>query len=302
MIRAPRRILLSALLLLTLGACAAGPSGNYVEPLGGALVIDTKTPYSGALACLREALTRRGVPGRTYAVGEVADYTGKDDYYDGRVVTQGAALMVISALGRLGVPQVERFDTGVIELELKYANNKLIGTRGEEGHRKILSGSITGSEYYIVGGITEVNFNIHSSSADLLFGPASVSGRFYVLDVALDLRVVATGSSEVVATVAYQKQVKGREIRAGLFEFIGGEPLDVGVGERSQEPIQRAVRAIVERATIDLIARAEGIDPANCLARETAAAPLRGAEEGVGTRGATRRNQSGEIALNTRRE
>jgi hypothetical protein len=74
------------------------------------------------------------------------------------------------------------------------------------------------------------------------------------------------------------------------------------VGERSQEPIQRAVRAIVERATIDLIARAEGIDPANCLATETAAAPLRGAEEGVGTRGATRRNQSGEIALNTRRE
>lgn len=302
MFRAPRRTLLSALLLLTLGACAAGPSGTYVTPMGGAQVVDTKTPYSSALACLRDALAARGAATRTYAVGEVADYTGKDDYYDGRVVTQGAGLMVISALGRLGVRQVERFDTGVIELELKYANNKLIGTPGQDGHRKILSGSITGSDYYIVGGITEVNFNIHSSSADLLFGPASVSGRFYVLDVALDLRVVATGSSEVVATVAYQKQVKGREIRAGLFEFIGGNPLDIGVGERSQEPIQRAVRAIVERATIELIARAEGLEPAACLATETAAAQTRGAANGDGTRAATRRTQSGELAHNTRRK
>ena len=35
--------------------------------------------------------------------------------------------MAMSALSKAGVPLVERFDTSVAEMELKYANNKLIG-------------------------------------------------------------------------------------------------------------------------------------------------------------------------------
>ena len=42
-------------------------------------------------------------------------------------MTAGAALMAMTALSKAGVHMVERFDTSVAEMELKYANNKLIG-------------------------------------------------------------------------------------------------------------------------------------------------------------------------------
>ena len=62
------------------------------------------------------------------AVGQIADYTGKaESEGSGRKVTPGAALMAMSALAKAGVRLVERFDTSVAEMELKYANNKLIG-------------------------------------------------------------------------------------------------------------------------------------------------------------------------------
>ena len=56
----------------------------------------------------------------------IADCTGKAEDSGGREVTQGASLMAISALAKAGAPLVERYDTSVSELELKYANNKLI--------------------------------------------------------------------------------------------------------------------------------------------------------------------------------
>src|SRR6185437_2862358 len=47
------------------------------------------------------------------------------------------------------------------QMELKYANNKLIGSdqaggpNGGPDYRQIIAGSIPGSDYYLVGGITE---------------------------------------------------------------------------------------------------------------------------------------------------
>src|SRR3546814_9043959 len=62
------------------------------------------------------------------AVGNIRDYTGKEEADgSGRKLTQGASLMAMSALGKAGVPLVERYDTSITELELKYTNNKLIG-------------------------------------------------------------------------------------------------------------------------------------------------------------------------------
>ncbi|MGI9434032.1 MAG: hypothetical protein ACR2Q4_04245, partial [Geminicoccaceae bacterium] len=51
----------------------------------------------------------------------------------------------------------------------------------------------------------------------------------------------------------YQKQIIGRELRAGLFEFFDGKLLDLGLGERSLEPIQLAVRSVIERAVFELM-------------------------------------------------
>jgi curli production assembly/transport component CsgG/holdfast attachment protein HfaB len=88
------------------------------------------------------------------------------------------------------------------------------------------------------------------------------------MNVGLDLRMVETRTSRILHTVSYQKQIVGREIRAGFFEFVGGEPLDLGIGERSQEPVQRGVRMVVERGVIELVSRLYGISPSDCLPEE----------------------------------
>src|SRR5262249_19074005 len=155
--------------LTALSGCVsptADRTGRYVSPIGGAPVISNETPYSQSLRCLAHYTAQRPL---RIAVGQIADYTGKtENDNSGRKVTQGAARMAMSALSKAGVPLVERFDTSVAEMELKYANNKLIGDAGPQGpgdYRKIFAGSIPGSNYYLVGGITELNFNIGSNGA-----------------------------------------------------------------------------------------------------------------------------------------
>src|SRR5207344_1193877 len=119
--------LVLALAAVTLQGCISpwpDSRGRYTAPIGGAPVISNETPYSAALRCMSGFVRQRPV---RIAVGQIADYTGKAEADgSGRKVTAGAALMAMSALNKAGVHMVERFDTSVAEMELKYANNKLI--------------------------------------------------------------------------------------------------------------------------------------------------------------------------------
>ncbi len=141
------RSLAAATVTVALTGCVSPfplADGTYTSPIGGAPVISNETPYSGALRCLSRYTAQRPLH---VAVGQIADYTGKaESDNSGRKITQGAALMAMSALSKAGVPMVERFDTSVAEMELKYSNNKLITDDKQPGdYRKILAGSIPGS-------------------------------------------------------------------------------------------------------------------------------------------------------------
>ena len=263
----------------------AGPGGNYASPIGDAPVTANPTPYSAALVCLSEYAQHYGVRAPRIAVGRIADYTGKAEDNGGREVTQGASLMAISALAKAGAPLVERYDTSVSELELKYANNKLIsdqpgpggGPDGPAPFRKIMAGQVPGSDFYLVGGITELNYNIRSSGIngqggkqDATQGTGLLTGQLYVMNVALDLRLVETKTMEVVDVVSYQKQIYGRQVGAGLFKFFGSNVIDISAGEGGLEPIQLAVRAMIERATVEMMSNLYGapgpqacVDPNN---------------------------------------
>jgi curli production assembly/transport component CsgG/holdfast attachment protein HfaB len=260
--------LLVALAAAPLAGCispGADSLGRYTAPIGGAPVISNETPYSAALRCMSAYVRQRPV---RIAVGQIADYTGKTEADgSGRKVTAGAALMAMSALNKAGVHMVERFDTSVAEMELKYANNKLIGdgpnpTPQGGDFRKIMAGSIPGSDYYIVGGITELNFNIRSENANGNGGgtatnatTGTASGSLYVMNVGLDMRLVNTNTLEVADVISYQKQIIGRQVSAGVFDFLGTNFFDVSVGESALEPIQLAVRSVIERATLEMITR-----------------------------------------------
>ena len=237
--------------------------GRYTSPVGGSPVIANETPYSAALRCMSGFTRQRPIK---MAVGQISDYTGKTESDgSGRKVTAGAALMAMTALAKAGVPMVERFDTSVAEMDLKYANNKLIANDHPQApgdYRKIMSGSVLGSDYYIVGGITELNFNIRSENANGNGGgtatnatTGTASGSLYVMNVGLDMRLVNTNTLEVADVISYQKQIIGRQVSAGVFDFLGTNFFDVSVGESALEPIQLAVRSVIERATLEMITR-----------------------------------------------
>jgi curli biogenesis system outer membrane secretion channel CsgG len=266
----------------------ADSTGRYTAPIGGSPVIANETPYSAALRCLDSYTAQKPL---RIAVGQIADYTGKvESNNGGREVTQGAALMAMSALAKAGVPLVERFDTSVAEMELKYANNKLItddpGKDGAGDYRRIMAGSIPGSDYYLVGGITELNFNIRSMGANADGGDTATDGvkgtagvNMYVMNVGLDLRLVDTDTLEVVDVISYQKQIIGRQIQAGVFDFLGHTFFDASVGESALEPIQLAVRSVVERAVLEMMSRLYRVPGGTCSNIGTAGDPLAGPDD-----------------------
>ncbi|MDQ1155302.1 holdfast anchoring protein HfaB [Brevundimonas sp. SORGH_AS_0993] len=271
----------AALLLAGCVSPVAGPSGLYASPIGNAPVTSNPTPYSTALYCLADYARRYNLPSPRMAVGRISDYTGTVSADGGRQITGGASLMATSALAKAGAQIVERYDTSVSELELRYANNKLIGDRAsgaqnpdDTQYRRILAGQVPGSDFYIVGGITEVNYNIRSGGVDLATGeidskrPGSslINHRVYVMNIAMDLRLVQTTTLEVVDVVSYQKQIIGREISAGVFDFLNGNVFDLSAGTGGMEPTQLAVRALVERATVEFMANLYGAPgPEICL-------------------------------------
>lgn len=240
-------------------------NGNYATPIGGSPVTANPTPYSSALVCLGNYARANNIRGPKIAVGRILDYTGKSDFEGGRQVTQGGSLMAISAFGKAGARLVERFDTSVSELELKYANNRLIGDEGQD-FRKILAGQVPGSDFYLIGGITELNYNIRSVGTDDFIGDRRaskakgiVNGKLYVMNVGLDLRLIDTKTLEVVDVISYQKQIVGREVGLGYFRFFDNLTVDLGAGERSQEPVQLAVRSVIERAVVEMMSNIYGV-------------------------------------------
>jgi curli production assembly/transport component CsgG/holdfast attachment protein HfaB len=270
---------------MTLAGCVspvAGPGGNYTKPVGNAPVTANPTPYSEGLVCMGHYARANQIRPPRIAVGRILDYTGKADIEGGRRVTQGASLMAMSALAKSGARLVERFDTSVSELELKYANNKLIG-ESQKDFRKIMAGSIPGSDFYLVGGITELNYNIRSVGGEAFVGDAdatdpkgTLGAKLFVINIALDLRMVETETLEVVDVISYQKQIIGRELSAGIFDFANGNVFDVGVGGRAQEPIQLAVRSAVERSVLEMMANMYGATGGDVCSQVKAAASTNG--------------------------
>jgi len=137
-----------AALLAGCASTSAGPSGQYAKPIGNAPVTSNPTPYSTALYCLADYARRYNLPSPRMAVGRISDYTGTVSADGGRQITQGASLMANTALAKAGARIVERYDTSVSELELRYANNKLIGDDQPNGapqdaaYRRILAGQV----------------------------------------------------------------------------------------------------------------------------------------------------------------
>lgn len=286
--RAPRAIGL-ALLALGLPGCASlhhvrlAP-GEAPTPIGPA-VRDNRTPMDPALGCLADALIGRRSRPLTIAVGDVRDYTGKYSINEGAAITQGGALMVTSALGKLSksVTLAERFDPTIAERELGYTDRRQLGdgTAHAIGSGAppvpwlpYFGGSIAASDYYIVGGITELNYDVRSGGIEARVGQVGPKARTYTESVAIDLRIVDTRSLLVVKTVSLTKQFTGYEVGFNIFRFFGSQLFDINLGAKGQEPLQLGIRTALEEATLRLVAAVASTDPTPCLARQSWFPPI----------------------------
>jgi curli production assembly/transport component CsgG/holdfast attachment protein HfaB len=280
--------------VMALSGCISpvpGPDGKYATPIGGAPVTENPTPYSDALFCLGQYAADHHIPAPHIAVAALRDLTGQLDANGGRPITQGAMLMAISALGKAGIQLVERYETDVPKLEFDLANNKLVSDQKLEpgikrDYRAIYPGEVTGSDYFLAGGITELNSSIRSSkasatikTADRSNDTATPSINAYVMNVGLDLRLINTISLDITDIVSYQKQIVGYEVGAGLFAFFGNQILSINGSSNAEEPIQLAVRSLIERAMFQLVSRLYKVPQAQCLS--PSADPLQGAERRI---------------------
>ncbi|MEN8656679.1 MAG: CsgG/HfaB family protein [Marivita sp.] len=282
--------------ILALSACTTPGGMEKVElaegqkpVLQGSDVTRNVTPSGAILSCYKGKLGRTGVG---IAVGDIRDYTGKQSDGEGFAITQGGALMAYSALGKLS-PAFnihERFDTRVADVELQYSAKRQLGDGrmhavdgdGEpEGDKKEVrwkpyyGGSVMQSDYYIVGGITELNYNIKSGGGEFAVNNVGGKRRTYTMNVAVDLRLVGSQSLRVVETVSLQKQVTGYEVGAGVFRFFGVDLVDINTGSKEQEPLQLGVRTAIELGVVDLL---EGLTNVSADSCRTAQAQEQAAE------------------------
>ena len=272
------------MLVLALTGCVSGLQVDLHDDteqpvVRGSHVRRNRTPMDRTLSCLGEQLQTLQQPPLSIGVGEVRDYSGRFSTNEGNVITQGGSLMVFSALGKIG-PSIqihERFDTRVAEQELGYLDRRQLGDG--KGHAvdssaesktvpylPYFGGSILKSAYYIVGGITEVNYNISSGGVETSISNIGYKNRLFVMNVAVDLRLVNTSTLVVERTVSLQKQIIGEEVGFNIFRFFENELIDINAGGKLQEPLQLGVRTTIEQGVYDLIEYVARLPRGKCMA------------------------------------
>jgi len=245
----------AAALVTALALSACGGPGLYpdngVKPNFSFPVTSNETPYS---TCLRSL---GSIPGNNlpiFSVGEVADKTGQVQSESGNaystVLSQGASEMVMSAFYKTKkVHLSERFDLRVPLAEMKMAEQGLLGNRSGNS----LRGTIRGSDFVVVGALTELNYNIVSEGARLAVSGIGGGARTVIINVALDLRVIDTKSFEVKYVATLQKQIYGYEISANVFRFFGSRLVEFDAGRIQNEPLQLGVRSVVEMGVYQIM-------------------------------------------------
>ena len=269
-------------LLAALGACATTPTQTVakgeVPIVLGPAVRQNITPMDGVLGCFADHVASTKRPPVVIGVGDIKDFTGKYSINEGNAITQGGSLMVYSALGKLSgaVRIAERFDPSIAERELAYTDRRQLGDGrvhelgGPTSTQQVpwlpyFGGTIQKSEYFIVGGITELNYNVNSGGGEVGVNQVSVKRRTYTQSVGIDLRIVDTKTLMVVKTVSLTKQFNGYEVGVNVFRFFDSDLFDINLGAKSQEPLQLGVRTALEEGTARLVSAVTNVDYRPCM-------------------------------------
>ena len=212
------------------------PGDSPVAVARGPVPVKTITPMDATLDCV--ALQLPADLDMRLAVHSLPDRTGVNDYDGpGAYVTQGAELMMVSALAKAGARQVNRTATSIAEWELSQAMEQRLGegSRVAVGDttvafRPIQAGYYLGSTHTVYGGITELDFDLVSDGFEAHIAGIGGKARGYYIGIGLDVVVADSRSTEIVLARSYRKQIWGQEVEANLFRFwdIGSGGNDIG--------------------------------------------------------------------------
>jgi curli biogenesis system outer membrane secretion channel CsgG len=257
-----KALAVSAALVGLAGCTTIGSLGRPIKAYNGAVPLATATPADDALVCLSKTSGVRK-SGIIFAVNTITDQTGKFSTDEGGYVPRDAAGMLISALQKAGVQQVNRANTSVTEWELARAKEQILGdgkptTVGDQtvDFRPILKGEIRGSDYVIDGTLTQLDFNTFSGGAEALIGGIGAGARYYGLTAAADLRVTDTKTTKIIRAGSYSKQAVGQEVYGSVYRFFSSDLFDIKIGDKSQEGLHAALRWLMAEAAYDIVASA----------------------------------------------
>jgi curli biogenesis system outer membrane secretion channel CsgG len=240
---------------IALVGCAPGMvtgRADNARLIQGPPIQDITTPFDTALSCLSGKIPE----GATFAVGVIADNTGKEQYADsgtGKMVTQGAGDMVQSSLFQAGVRVVNRRDPNIPIAESNWGLRNM--------------GDQTAADFFISGSINSLDY-IPGGGASVRIAGVGPEYRQTRILIGMDLALTNAFNGEVIANIPLQKQIYADETGLSSGRFFGNTLVDIDAGAMQREALHHALRQMLSYATLDLLAQV--IDPAtaqDCMSR-----------------------------------
>ena len=206
------------------------------------------------------------------ALGAFEDKTGQ--YKDATILRYSSAVtkagadvlshMLYRALGPRVLVERNPQNLAIIrqEYEMLYkydGEGRLVGLIQKGGPK----GGLSGAEYLVSGAVIYYSVDRYSAGGGVNFQGIGVNARFGSAVVAVELRVVDMGSSEVLWSTVQQSGVEGWQVGADIFRFVSSSGRDYLVqaeaGMAAQLPADYALQASLEESVVRMVLENENI-------------------------------------------
>jgi len=206
------------------------------------------------------------------ALGAFEDKTGQ--YKDATILRYSSAVtkagadvlshMLYRALGPRVLVERDPRNLAIIrqEYEMLYkydGEGRLVGLIQKGGPK----GGLSGAEYLVSGAVIYYSVDRYSAGGGVNFQGIGVNVRFGSAVVAVELRLVDMGSSEILWSTVQQSGVEGWQVGADIFRFVSSSGKDYLVqaeaGMAAQLPADYALQVSLEESVVRMVLENENI-------------------------------------------
>ncbi|MEY2665709.1 MAG: hypothetical protein RLZZ480_814 [Candidatus Parcubacteria bacterium] len=221
-------------------------------------------PYQSALSCIATKLTPEQ---RATSIGVLyfADRAGKEAYApegaSGKFLSQGSEDMLLNSLAATGMTVVEAGPT--YRAMIDWTTPKL---RGSNQPANVVLADIV-----VQGSYTTFDFNTSQVNEIFILGIGGGT-RAYSVTYTADLRATSMPGGKlpggvVMATLSLEKNVVGRETRAGVAAFFGPANsstfVELNINHQKRELMQYSQRFMASRAAFGIVSKVWNITGCN---------------------------------------